>query len=127
MSCLFDSLSHFLSNVEAHELRLMITKYLSHDPVFFEDTDHGRLSSLLQLEDTPVDLETYVKNMSDPNTWGGAIEINAFCNMLNARVEVHVMQNNQTIEFLPKNTSAPPVITFRIGYTGNHYIPISIK
>jgi hypothetical protein len=57
----------------------MITKYLSHDPVFFEDTDNGKLSSLLQLEDTPVDLETYVKNMSDPNTWGGAIEIYAFC------------------------------------------------
>lgn len=125
MSCLFDSLAHYIDNVSSQELRFMITEYLEKDPVFFDELDnYGRLSSLLQYEDARFSLPAYVKNMKEESTWGGAIEIRAFCELFQVRVIVRVYSNKKSIEFVPQSQN--PHHTVEIGYTGNHYVPISI-
>lgn len=118
MSCLFDSLSTFLIDVDSGQLRRMITQFLATDPSFFEE-ESGRLSDILSVDN--VQLGDYVNTMSSPHTWGGAIEIRAFCEMFRTRVLVEI--HGRTIEFLPKQ---PYQCTARIHYTGNHYEPIDI-
>ena len=126
MSCLFDSLSHYIENVSSHELRSMVTEYLEKDPVFFEELDnHGRLSSLLKYEDPRFSLASYVQSMKQDSTWGGAIEIRAFCELFQVRVVVRIYSNEKTIEFFPQNKD--PHHTVEIGYTGNHYVPIAMS
>lgn len=118
MSCLFDSLSTFLKDTNPSQLRQMITEFLARDPSFFEE-ESGKLSDILRVDN--VRLEDYVNAMSSPNTWGGAIEIRAFCEMYRVRVMVEI--HGRTIEFLPRQ---PYQCTARIHYTGNHYEPIEI-
>lgn len=120
MSCLFDSLSYFITNIDSQRLRSMIVNYLSTNPKLIED---NKFSDLLIFEDQPVSLENYIQNMSDHNTWGGAIEIKAFADMFNVRILVNVIQTGKQIEFLPKN---PFTSTICLLYTGNHYEPLSI-
>lgn len=118
MSCLFDSLSHFISNVDSNRLRSMIVNYLSTNPKMIEDT---RFSDLLAPGNQP---DGYIRHMSEPNTWGGAIEIKAFADMFSIRILVIVLATGKQIEFLPKD---PYTTTITVSYTGNHYEPVSIK
>lgn len=127
MSCLFDSLSRYIQNINASELRQMIVDYLAKDPLIFDDLkEKGHLSEILQFENNqPLSLPQYIHHMSNPNAWGGAIEIRAFCEMFKARVMIKVYSDRRLIEFVP-NTCAPTA-TFFLGYTGNHYEAISVK
>lgn len=118
MSCLFDSLSTFLTDINSSQLRHIITHFLSQDPSFFEE-ESGKLSDILSIDN--VRLEEYVNAMSNPNTWGGAIEIRAFSEIYKVRVLVQI--HDRIIEFLPKHEYN---FTIRIHYTGNHYEPIDI-
>lgn len=125
MSCLFDALSFYIENVDGQTLRTMISEYLQQDPLFFDEKN--RLSSVLQMDDQPMSLDAYVQNMKQSSTWGGAIEIRAFCELFRARVLVKILDPrhpHDVIEFLPH---APPDSTVEVGYTGNHYIPIRIS
>lgn len=127
MSCLFDSLSHFVQNINASELRKMIVDYLAKDPLIFDDLkEKGHLSDILQFENNQsVSLPQYIHHMSNSNAWGGAIEIRAFCEMFKARVMIKVYSDGKFIEFIPDTCA--PTATFNLGYTGNHYEPISVK
>jgi len=129
MSCLFDSLSHFVNGLDASELRKKIVEYLSKDPIFFSDLqEQGKLSVLLGSDrESPSNLENYIHQMSQEQTWGGAIEIRAFCDMFNVRVIVKILANNKDIEFVPGNSNEPPPNNIMIGFTGNHYVPIILK
>jgi hypothetical protein len=69
--------------------------------------------------------------MRSPSTWGGAIEIQAACNIWNARIVVHDIRSCQkpTIEFLPVsndtiNATKSPDKTFTLEWSGGHYEPI---
>ena len=75
MSCLFDSLSYFTLNDNGHSLRQKITAYINEDPILIQP--NTRLSNILQIQD--VGFQNYVNSMRSANTWGGAIEIKAFC------------------------------------------------
>ena len=119
MSCLFDSLSSFLTDINSTQLRHLVTQYLSTDPSFFQE-DSQKLSDVLGVDD--VQLGDYVANMANSHTWGGAIEIRAFCEMFQTRVLVEI--HGRRIEFLPKEE---PRFTIHLHYTGNHYEPISIS
>lgn len=80
MSCLFNSLSAFVS-VSPQKLRDEICDYIEANP-----------TSLLPGLDEKIllgtDMNRYVAAMRQPGTWGGAIEIQAFCQLYDA--EVHV-------------------------------------
>ena len=67
--------------------------------------------------------------MRSPSTWGGAIEIQAACNIWNLRINVSNYrdfspkdENNKVIEFLPINGVVKESIN--IYWNGGHYEPI---
>mmetsp|Transcript_25639 Transcript_25639/g.36154 ORF Transcript_25639/g.36154 Transcript_25639/m.36154 type:complete len:184 (+) Transcript_25639:3187-3738(+) len=79
MSCLFNSLSRFV-NEDAKLLRHSVCEYLATtqelapgvpDDVLFEGSK-----------------QEYIARMRKEQTWGGAVEIQAFCQMYNAKVTV---------------------------------------
>jgi hypothetical protein len=82
--------------------------------------------------------EQYIGAMRTLTTWGGAIEIQAACNIWNARIVVHDIRKGnsqdqkQSIEFLPistdtinaTNATNAPDRTFELEWSGGHYEPI---
>lgn len=127
MSCLFNSLSHHIPNLDSTTIRNMICDYLQNNNPIIEDLS---TNIILELEDP-----FYVKKMRGFSTWGGAIEIQAACNIWSMRIIVvnkrdsvlnrynigHVINNNE-IEFIPisKNINR----TVYLEWTGGHYEPI---
>lgn len=121
MSCLFNSLSYFIVNVDPTSMRKMICDYLSTDPILFnnENSEEHRFSYLIGRDK----FDTYINTMRSENTWGGAYEIKAFCNLFGAIVKVKVLQTNQWIEFIPSEAkNSLPIL--QISWNGNHYEPI---
>ena len=135
MSCLFNSLSHFIApQTDPQAIRQRICDYLqSNSPIIDGMATHD----VLQLDsfNTP---DQYIGAMRSPSTWGGAIEIQAACNIWNARIVVHdirkgnIQGQKQSIEFLPistdtitaTNATNSPDKTFTLEWSGGHYEPI---
>ena len=114
MSCLFISLSRFF-NIDSNTIRSIICDYLEKNGKLIEDLDTEIILSL----DIPKD--AYLKEMRMQNTWGGAIEIQAACNIWNVRILIHNIRDNnniQIIEFLPLNSTQ---VTINLSWNGNHY------
>jgi len=120
MSCLFNSLSHFIAQTDPHAIRQRICDYLqANSPIIDGMATHD----VLQL-DSLHPSEQYIGAMRSPSTWGGAIEIQAACNIWNARIVVHDIRSGhgQPIEFLPVSTVAADK-TFELEWSGGHYEP----
>ena len=118
MSCLFNSLSHFI-NEPSIQIRLKICDYLQQNKPIIDGLD---TYEVLKFESQ--DAQTYIQNMRSPSTWGGAIEIQSACNIWNIRINVKNYRdnNNKTIEFIPLNSNY--IKTINIYWTGGHYEPI---
>ena len=104
MSCLFNSLSHFIAQTEPQTIRQRICDYLqANSPIIDGMATHD----VLQLESSSSP-DHYILAMRALTTWGGAIEIQAACNIWNARIIVHdvrrLAEEKKTIEFLPVST-----------------------
>lgn len=87
MSCLFESLGSSI-NMSAAALRHAICEFLSENPVLYDEI---RVSDLLDDNETPSDLTTYVRTMRRSETWGSALEIEVFCRMYKKRVKVNLL------------------------------------
>jgi len=120
MSCLFQSLSAFIKNISSTDMRRMIVEYLEKDPVIFKNPDQ-RLSDILNIDNVP--LVHYIEMMKKDYTWGGAIEIKAFCELFSCRVIVIVLSSKKQIEFCP-SVIHHKMPEFRISWDGGHYEPI---
>ena len=133
MSCLFNSLSHFIPQTDPQTIRQRICDYLqANSPIIDGMATHD----VLQLDSKTTD--QYISAMRSPCTWGGAIEIQAACNIWNARIVVHdirkgnIQGQKQSIEFLPistdtinaTNATNSPDKTFTLEWSGGHYEPI---
>ena len=126
MSCLFNSLSHFIAQTDPQAIRARICDYLqTNSPIIDGMTTHD----VLHL-DSGSSPDQYIGAMRSPCTWGGAIEIQAACNIWNARIVVHDIRGHghgqkQTIEFLPvaNDTNNSPDKTFTLEWSGGHYEP----
>jgi hypothetical protein len=122
MSCLFNSLSHFIPQTDPHAIRQRICDYLQANSPIIDGMD---THEVLQL-DSSKSSEQYIGAMRASSTWGGAIEIQAACNIWNARILVHDIRmgrgHGQTIEFLPVATITPDR-TFELEWSGGHYEP----
>jgi len=105
MSCLFRSLSKFV-NIETDDLRQNICDFLDENPKLI---DSIRVNDI-----TP---NNYVLNMRNNETWGGGIEIKAFCEMYNYQVNVYI-PNEKIITFYPQRL---PVRIINIKWSGNHF------
>lgn len=99
----------------------MICDYLLTDPKLMGD--EKRLSSILSWEPGSPTLQQYVENMRRDHTWGGAIEIKAFCDMFQAVVNVHILPTREIIEFQPAQKRGE-LFRFRISWNGSHYEPL---
>lgn len=120
MSCLFNSLSHFIAH-DPQAIRHRICDYLqANSPII----DGMSTSDVLHM-DSGSSPDHYISAMRTPSTWGGAIEIQAACNIWNARIIVHdvrQMETERTIEFLPVSTISCDN-EFVLEWSGGHYEP----
>ena len=126
MSCLFNSLSRELQykniySISSYELRQEACNYLHHDfPIISGMSTHELLNI------THGNYSKYISNMRRDNTWGGAIEIQAICNIFKVRVIVvnirNRFRNGREIEFLPVHENYSN--TLKITWSGGHYEPM---
>jgi hypothetical protein len=102
-------------------IRRQICDYLQANSPIIEGMD---TRDVLQLDSASSD--QYIGAMRALTTWGGAIEIQAACNIWNARIIVHDVRagngHGQTIEFLPVATITTDK-TFELEWSGGHYEP----
>lgn len=119
MSCLFNSFSRLLAQ-DPQAIRNRICDYLEAGEPIME----GIPTKIILDSDRP----NYIAQMRNPSVWGGAIEIQAACNIWKAKIIVENRRDRgtaaQPIEFVP--VSAPITKIMRIYWTGAHYEPISI-
>jgi hypothetical protein len=116
MSCLFNSLSYFIHD-NSYDIRQKICNYLEENKPIIDGLD---TKFILNLENP-----NYIKNMRNMSTWGGAIEIQAACNIWNAKIIVLDIRtsNRKEIEFIPLNNSNTTKL-FRLEWSGGHYEPV---
>jgi hypothetical protein len=118
MSCLFNSMSHFLP-ISSAQTRADICGYLAANRPLIEGIDTRQILEIDGGSD-------YVAKMRSPSTWGGGIEIQAACNLWGMRIVVRNLcgrgQALPSIEFLPAVTV--PTRTIELEWTGGHYEPV---
>ena len=124
MSCLFQSLSAFIQNTDAAMLRHIIADYLEKNPVLYDEI---KMADIVAWEEGSPSLQHYVARMRMQSTWGGAIEIKAFCDMFHVCVDVVVLRDRKSIRFEP--STPPPSFdsekrVFSITWNGYHYEPL---
>ena len=119
MSCLFNSLQYFI-NVDSYHIRQMICDYLENNGKIIDGLD---TKDVLAMENT-----NYISHMRIVSTWGGAIEIQAACNIWKLRVIVRDIRDirdirirESEIEFLP--ISGMIENTIYLEWSGGHYEP----
>ena len=121
MSCLFDSLSYFI-NEASIDIRNKICDYLEQNKPIIEGADTNKI---IEYENNSV--HDYINNMRSTSAPGGAIEIQAACNIWNISINVHNYRDpsNKIIQFIPMNKIYDSIIN--IYWTGGHYEPIKTK
>lgn len=117
MSCLFDSLSYFHS-ISSNEMRSRICDYIKTNPKM----NDVKVSDCIKWE-TGKTLDAYISHMRNSCTWGGAIEIKAYCDLFNVSVEVNSIRKGEhrKVEFINTRKTNMWII---LKWTGNHYEPI---
>jgi len=115
MSCLFHSLSHFIS-LDSDSLRQEICNYLQENKPIIEGMD---TISILNME-----RGDYIQHMRNSSTQGGAIEIQVACNLYNVKIIVKNIRhhNGKNIEFVPLHTNIEKELC--ITWNGGHYEPV---
>ena len=118
MSCLFNSLNYFI-NEGTQEVRNKICDYLQENKPIMDGLDTQTILSFENPEPSK-----YIETMRLMSTWGGAIEIQAACNIWKLRVIVnnHRVFGSPDIEFLPVNSAYDK--TIQVYWNGGHYEPI---
>ncbi len=118
MSCLFDSLNFFIPWMKPQEIRNRICDYLEQNEPVIDGIDTSVLLSM----DGPSD--EYISNMRRSSTWGGAIEIQAACNIWRTAIIVQNRRGSEQsdIEFLPVKGAAQSSVA--VQWTGGHYEPV---
>ena len=118
MICLFNSLSHFIP-LNSDAIRQKICDYLQQNATIMDGLD---TKFILNLENN-----NYIPSMRKSTTWGGAIEIQAACNLWKLKIMVQNSRNAKQsapkcIEFLPVTGGFTKEIS--LDWTGGHYEPI---
>ena len=116
MSCLFNSMSHFLPE-SSSRIRQMICDYLQNGGKIMDGID---TKTILRFEKP-----NYIARMRQSSTWGGAIEIQAACNIWKLRILVNDIRlrsrDPKIIEFLPVTNNFTK--TIKLNWNGGHYTP----
>ena len=117
MSCLFNSLSHFI-NLSSNRIRQMVCDYLEQNKPIIDGIE---THEVLKFE-----CSNYIARMRSTATWGGAIEIQCACNIWNSKINVFNYRDRRghakPIEFLPMSGTFMSVMN--LYWTGSHYEPL---
>lgn len=115
MSCLFNSLSYFLPH-SSNEIRQQICDYLEANKPIIESMETRQILTM--------EKSNYISYMRQSSTWGGAIEIQAACNIWNLKIVVKNIRIKSIykIEFIPLHKNL--LKTIYISWNGGHYEPI---
>jgi len=99
-------------------LRQEICNYLQENKPIIEGLD---TTMILDMEN-----KKYVEHMRNSSTWGGAIEIQAACNLYNVKIIVKDIrhQDGKNIEFIPLHQNIER--EFFITWNGGHYEPVKL-
>ena len=121
MSCLFNSLNYFIQEGSS-EIRQKICDYLQENKPIMDGLETNTILSF----ENPVPSK-YIENMRLMSTWGGAIEIQAACNIWKLCIIVKDIRTissceKKEIEFLP--ISGIVENTIYLEWSGGHYEPI---
>ena len=122
MSCLFESLSKFIiknnTSISPKLCRELICDKLESNYEIFEDLT---IETIIKLSDS-FDIKDYINEMRKPSTWGGGLEIKAFCDIF--KVFVVVVHRNRYIEFRPDSYDKAVTIYINYNDSANHYEPL---
>jgi hypothetical protein len=127
MSCLFNSLSYFITDNNSYEIRQKICDYLQENKPIMDGLD---TNFILELENNTDNASKYIQNMRNTWCWGGAIEIQCACNIWNLRIIVRNYRDRkgEQIEFIPVSSSLIEIVkTIELEWTGGHYEPVRNK
>ena len=115
MSCLFNSMNYFFKE-DSQVIRNKICDYLQQNQPIIDGLDTNFILSM--------EGPNYINNMRNPSVWGGAIEIQAACNIWNMSVIVHDIRNKRKdkINFIPINGNINK--SLNVTWSGGHYEPI---
>ena len=126
MSCLFNSLSYFVKE-NSDELRHNICNYLEKNPSLMD----GMTTEQVIHYENGQSLKDYINSMRNTSTWGGAIEIKAFCNIYKKNVFVRNIRDSTSklIEFVDnpntiKNKFKCDENNYHVTWSGGHYEPV---
>lgn len=117
MSCLFNSISYFLDK-DSNTIRQTICDYLESNKPIMEGIETKQILLMLEGDD-------YINHMRVTSTWGGAIEIQAACNIWNMDINVINIRDNtikKIIEFKP--VCGESLRHISITWNGGHYEPV---
>jgi hypothetical protein len=114
MSCLFNSFAAFFKIKTSSQIRHEICNYLESNRELIDGIDTALILSL--------DRPNYVKEMRNPGTWGGGVEIKAACNIWGFKVIVVNLSTGKSIEFLPLGGKYNTTLV--ISWNGSHYEPV---
>lgn len=125
MSCLFRSLAAIIKTDDEDIIRQKICNYLiCNRPLSTEK------AADYILWESNMDLVSYVTKMRNHSEWGGAIEIQGFCELYNYEIEVINIRSsnssgqNDIIQFVPTRKNQGALKFGSLTWNGGHYEPL---
>ena len=111
-SCLFSSIGYLVDNKNfsentKYQYRQLLVNYLE---------DNNLESGMLE-----IPKEDYIENIQNPSTWGGAIELKLFSDMLQIEIASIDVQSNR-VDIFGQDKNYPQRIY--VLYNGVHYDPL---
>lgn len=117
MSCLFRALAYFVRVDSPERLRQKICTYLALN----RPLAHADAATYVRWE-TQMGLDHYVRLMRQPSTWGGAIELQAFCELYGWSVQCIDTRTQKSWVYAPLNNTARRHVTL-LWQGASHYEP----
>lgn len=119
MSCLFRALGYFIKENE-QILRQRICNYLQLNKTLA----HLDASTFVQW-DTQMAIDDYVRCMRQDHTWGGAIEIQAFCELYGLPITCVDQRTGKKFQYVPLKENRQGTDRITLLWQGaNHYEPL---
>lgn len=119
MSCLFRALASYYPLENADTVRQKICNYIALNGLLADSTAEEWVRWQENME-----VASYLANMRMPSTWGGALEIQACCELFQCQVQCYNLRDRKEwITFYPKH--ATPIKRLFISWNGSHYEPVS--
>jgi len=118
MSCLFRSLAKFVKTDDEYLIRQKICNYL----ILKKPIASASSEDYIAWESN-MDLTSYVSKMRTPEIWGGAIEIQVFCELYNYNVSVVNIrsQPHQNMDFESTRKNQGALKFASLTWNGGHY------